>query len=276
MASVFEYSDYRQYLRDYYDAMKARNAALSYRYLSQKAGINSSAFFPQVIEGARNLTKQSLLKVCKALDLQGPEAEFFENLVFFNQARTVEEKNLFFDRLVAVQSKARDVQVPPDRFDYFSQWWHPVVREVATMRPWGNDWEGIAAMLHPAITAEQARESVELLVELGFLRRKARSYVQADPVLKAGSAFHDHRIVRYQIQMLKLASEAFDRTRGADRSTAATVLGISRETFDLFVKKSRQFRSQLQEMSRVDDQADRVYLLTMSLVPLSQPLPKTP
>lgn len=274
MSTVFEYSDYRQYLRDYYDAMKARNAALSYRYLSQKAGINSSAFFPQVIEGARNLTKQSLLKVCKALDLQGPEAEFFENLVFFNQARTVDEKNLFFDRLVAVQSKARDVQVPPDRFDYFAQWWHPVVREVATMRPWGNDWEGIAAMLHPSITPQQARDSVELLVKLGFLRRKARSYVQVDPVLKAGSAFHDHRIVQYQIQMLKLAQEAFDRTKGADRSTAATVLGVSRGTFDLFVKKSRQFRSQLQEMSRVDAEADQVYLLTMSLVPLTNPLPK--
>jgi len=276
MASVFEYSDYRHYLRDYYEAMKARNGALSYRYLSQKAGINSSAFFPQVIDGSRNLTKQSLLKVCRALDLQGPEAEFFENLVFFNQARTVEEKNHFFERLVAVQSKARDVQVPPDRFDYFAQWWHPVVREVATMRPWGTDWEGIAALLHPAITPEQAKGSIELLLELGFLRRKGRHYVQVDPVLKAGSAFHDHRIVRYQIQMLRLASEAFDRTKGADRSTAATVLGISRSTFDLFVKKSRQFRSQLQEMSRVDAEADRVYLLTMSLVPLTQPVPKTP
>lgn len=276
MNTIFEYSDYRQYLRDAYDRMKARNAALSYRYLSQKAGINSSAFFPQVIEGVRNLTKQSLLKVCRALDLQGPEAEYFENLVFFNQARTVEEKNHFFDRLVSVQSANKEMQLLPDRFDYFAEWWHPVVREIAVLRPWGSDWAALAAALHPAITPEQAKSSIELLLKLGFLRRKGKGFVQIDPVLKAGSAFHDHRIVRYQIQMLRHAIEAFDKVKGADRSASATVFGVSKETFALFVKKSRQFRAQLQEMARVDDAADRVYLLSMSLVPLSLPVSKNP
>lgn len=69
MASVFDSSDYREYLREHYNALKARNPLLSYRWLSAKAGINSSAFFPQVIEGKRNLTKGSATAlIADALD----------------------------------------------------------------------------------------------------------------------------------------------------------------------------------------------------------------
>ena len=115
-------------------SVNARNAALSYRYLSQKAGINSSAFFPQVIGGARNLAKRSLLKVCKALDLQGPEAEFFENLVFFNQARTVEEHS------------AHPAWARTRGCGQF-----PTSRRTGTFTPVNRDWlRGAAVPKHPA------------------------------------------------------------------------------------------------------------------------------
>jgi len=271
MASVFDSSDYREYLREHYNALKARNPLLSYRWLSAKAGINSSAFFPQIIEGKRNLTKVSLLKVVKALELTGPEAEYFENLVFFNQAGTLEEKNHFFDRLVAIQSQARSATILPEHFEYFAQWWHATIREAAVLRSWGDDWEALGAFLRPAITAEQARESIQLLLRLGFLRRKGKNYLQTEPVLKAaGGPFPDLRLSRFQVSMLQLAQQAFDRVPGTERSGAATVFGISEPTFQRFVKRSRQFRAQLQEMARVDEKADRVYLLSMHLVPLSR------
>lgn len=271
MASVFDSSDYREYLREHYNALKARNPLLSYRWLSAKAGINSSAFFPQIIEGRRNLTKGSLLKVVRALEMTGPEAEYFENLVFFNQARTLEEKNHFFDRLVSIQSQARSNAILPEHYEYFAQWWHPAVREAAVLRSWGDDWESLGAFLRPAITPEQARDSIQLLLRLGFLRRKGKGYLQVEPVLRAsGGPFPDLRLARFQVSMLQLAQQAFDRVPGTERSGAATVFGISEQTFHRFVKRSRQFRAQLQEMARVDEKADRVYLLSMNLVPLSR------
>ena len=57
MNQIYEYSDYRQFVKDYYLENKARNHAFSLRYLAQKAGINSSAFFKFLMEGKRNLTK---------------------------------------------------------------------------------------------------------------------------------------------------------------------------------------------------------------------------
>lgn len=85
-----------------------------------------------------------------------------------------------------------------------------------------------------------------------------------------GGPFPDLRLSRFQVAMLQLAEQSFDRIPGPERSGAATVFSISEPTFKRFVKRSRQFRSQLQEMARVDEKADRVYLLSMHLVPVSQ------
>ena len=56
---------------------------MSYRYLAEKADINSAPFFKFVIEGKRNLTKSTLLEICAALGLEDKEAEYFEHLISF-------------------------------------------------------------------------------------------------------------------------------------------------------------------------------------------------
>ena len=53
MNPVYEYSDYRLFIKDYYEGRKAANAAFSYRYLAQKAGINSAPFFKFLISLAK-------------------------------------------------------------------------------------------------------------------------------------------------------------------------------------------------------------------------------
>ena len=70
MNEIFDYSDYRQYLNEYYEFNKAHNPAFSFRYLSQKAGINSASFYKYIMEGKRNLTKRTILKTCDALKMR--------------------------------------------------------------------------------------------------------------------------------------------------------------------------------------------------------------
>ena len=39
--SIFDYTDYRRYLSDYYYKCKRVSKAFSYRYFAKKAGVNS-------------------------------------------------------------------------------------------------------------------------------------------------------------------------------------------------------------------------------------------
>jgi uncharacterized protein (TIGR02147 family) len=162
MDDLYSYTDYRRFLKDYYESHKAKNPSFSYRYLANKAGVNSSAFFKFIIEGKRNLTKQSIIKIAAALRLTGNESEYFENLVFFNQAKTIKEKDLFFSRLMEHKKTRKVAPIGEEYYEYFAQWYHCVIRELIVMADFADDWERLGRLLKPRIGAKQAKQSAAM------------------------------------------------------------------------------------------------------------------
>lgn len=270
--NLIEYSDYRRYLRDYYETRKASNADFSYRYLALRAGINSSAFYKYVMEGKRNLTKGSLLKTCLALDLKDRDAEYFENLVFFNQAKTLREKNVFFERLTKLRGQYETRRVHQDQYALFSKWYHGAVRETLACMDFRGDYDKLAKRLVPPVTAAQARESVSLLTKLGLVKKNAQGrWSPTDPVLVTGTPSDPQVIFEFQQRMLVLASEAFQRCSPEERTMSSTTFSISAKTLDLFRRRIRELRSEFLEAARLDEECDRVYQLNLNLFPLSRP-----
>jgi uncharacterized protein (TIGR02147 family) len=269
MPDIFLYSDYKKFLLDFYDYKKAHTPGFSYRLMSQKAGVKSSAFFKLVIEGKRKLSKSSVLKTTSMMDLSKEEGAFFENLVFFNQAETLEEKNHFFEKMVETQKRKRIAVISENQMNYFSEWYHPVIRELVVMPDFNGDFERLSRDLRPSITAKQVETSVELLLRLGFLKRDGKKLLQTEPSLSAGSAISDFLIVQYQIKHLRLAIESFDRFQAARRMSSTTTMALSSVNLKSYFQKMREFRSELQELARNEKQADVVYSLGMNFFPLS-------
>src|SRR3954471_936193 len=91
---IYQYLDFRLFVRDYCSRQKSHRSSFSQRVFAQSAGIPmaSSSFLPAVIAGKRNLSANYRLKFAKALGLDSKEMLFFELLVQFNQAKTMEEK----------------------------------------------------------------------------------------------------------------------------------------------------------------------------------------
>ena len=95
LKSIFEYDNYRTYLKDVYEFHKKSNKKYSYRYFARMAGFQSSNFMMLVIDGKRNLALPSIEMFAKALKLNKEDADYFRNLVLFNQAGTFEEKDAY-------------------------------------------------------------------------------------------------------------------------------------------------------------------------------------
>lgn len=99
LKSIFKYSDYRLYLRAYYDDKKKGNTKYSYRVFATGAGLGSPNYLKLVIDGSRNLTVPNIHQFAKALHLGRDEQDFFEGLVLWNQATTPEEKRFYGKRI---------------------------------------------------------------------------------------------------------------------------------------------------------------------------------
>jgi uncharacterized protein (TIGR02147 family) len=87
MKSVFQYRDYRQFLCDFYHYKKLTNPYYSYRLFSMKAGFRAPNLLKLVMDGQRNLTRDSVEKFSRALKLTDAEAAYFYDLVYHNQGQ---------------------------------------------------------------------------------------------------------------------------------------------------------------------------------------------
>ncbi|HLV32132.1 MAG TPA: TIGR02147 family protein [Chitinispirillaceae bacterium] len=272
MKKIYCYSDYRKYIQDYYFYQKSIRKSFTYRVLSARAGINSSGFYPLVVQGKRDLTDATIKKTSDALELSPFESEYFANLVRFNQAKTLKKKNMYFEQLLEVLSKKDLNLISENQYDIFSEWYHGVIRELVVCREFDNDFRKLGTMLSPPISARQARKSVELLLKLGFLKKVDGKYLQTSPVLTTGNNLKSHQIINYQVKMLKLAQEAFDRFGPYDLlSNSSTTFRISRETFELFKIKNRTYREELLKIAEADTEADQVFQLNINMFPVSNP-----
>ena len=81
--NIFEYLDYRVYLRDFYTEHKRESAAFSHRAFSRRAGLRSSNYLSLVMKGERDLSPEMAPRFAKACGLAKSEADFFCDLVLY-------------------------------------------------------------------------------------------------------------------------------------------------------------------------------------------------
>jgi uncharacterized protein (TIGR02147 family) len=271
MPNLFEYQNYRTYLHDYYNEQKATKRNFSYKKFSQDADISAPSFLFYVIEGKRNLTKSTVIKISNAIGFNKEEAEYFEYLVFFNQARTITEKTHYYSNLVEIRRPIDVGNVDKDRWEYYSSWYHSVIREVVTFFDFQDDFNRLGAFLVPPISAHDAKKSISLLERLGFIEKDPTGlYHQTQNLIKVQTSTVDAFVIeRFQMEMLQVVLKAYDIVPVKDRLCISTTFSISAGSYDLFKMRLREIQNQLMEIARIDDKPGITYQLTMNFIPVS-------
>ncbi len=102
---IFDYLDFRSFLRDMYAFKKEQYRQFSYRSFALKAGFSSPNFLKLVMDGQRNLTNESVAKIAQGFGLKKSERDYLENLVFMNQAQRHDERDHYYQKTLALKKK---------------------------------------------------------------------------------------------------------------------------------------------------------------------------
>jgi uncharacterized protein (TIGR02147 family) len=275
MTPIFEYIDYRKFLSQYYEEKKSQTGYFSYRYFSQKAGINSPSFLKHVIDGKRNLTRPVAQKFCTALKLTTKESTYFRNLVLFNQAKTSEEKQEYYAVLRSLAGSVKESVLTPDQFDYFSKWYVPVVREMICLRDFGDDFKAIAAAIKPKILPSEAKAAVELLLRLKLVsRQKDGTYRQTSAAVTADSSVISLAVRSFTKTMFDHAKEAIDTVERKERHISGLTMGVSAATYAVLAAEIESFKDRLKMIVNRDQDGNRIYQMNIALFPVSDELDK--
>lgn len=273
---VFRYRDYRQYLRDVYAARKKSEYGFSYRAFARKAGLSAPNYLKLVSDGQRNLTPEMAVRFAAALGLEGEAADYFCDLVNFNQAATAQERERCYQRLRRYRRYKNSFRLDAAHAAYHAEWYIPAVRELVACQGFREDPRWIATALRPNITQRQAEQALRVLEQLGFVARDAEGrLLQREPVLTTGDERPlGHHIVNFHRAMLERAADALDHVARDEREIGALTLSLSADQFQLFKQRLYEVRQELLqaavEAASSGGPLDRVVQINLQMFPLAR------
>jgi uncharacterized protein (TIGR02147 family) len=136
----------------------------------------------------------------------------------------------------------------PDQYEYFSDWLHPVVRELAPQAPSRKNAVGwIAERLMPTQSPDSIRRSLNLLERLGLVFPLLDRYKQKDSVISTPSQAHSILVGNFHRQVLAKASESISAVPRERRDLRTICMSLTksqqknlRERMDAFWAETLQ------------------------------------
>ena len=271
MPDIYQYTDYRMFLQDYFKEQKAANPAFSHQFFARKANIKSSGFVLHLMKNERNVTKPVLLNIARAIGLDAAQTEYFEDLASFDQAKTQRDREFYFDRITVKRRHVKAKPLDDRQYELYSAWYHSVIRELITLTD-DADPSALSKQLIPPITPTQAKNSLKLQEELGILKKDKRgAYRQAEPFISGGGAVRNTALVKYQKDMLEQAKAAWDRFNTDEMTMHTVTLCMSEDMINTVREEIRTFKNRLLELIGNEKKPpERVFHLNINLFPTTK------
>jgi uncharacterized protein (TIGR02147 family) len=268
---VYQYLDYRAFLRDYYAKKKELTRGFSHRSFSRRAGLKSPNYLKLVMDGARSLSPQMAARFAAACGLDDHASQYFVHLVAFNQAETTSDRDEHYARLTGFQRYRQAHKLDLAHAAYYGEWYMPAIRELAASKAFREDPAWLAEQLVPPITPVEAARALDTLVELGLLVRDSRGrLVQADALLTTGPETRGLHIARFHRAMTSRAIESIDLVPAADRDISSLTLCLSKGGLRTFKERIQRMRRELLELSALEEDPEQVVQINFQLFPLSR------
>lgn len=270
MINIFDFTDFRAYLKAYFEDRKKSEPKFSHRWLATRLDLATSNFILLVMQGKRNLNSGFCLRISEVFRHSCKEAEYFEKMVNFIQAKTSKEKELYFSRMAAMRKKLNVDRIEEWQYDYYTNWYNPVIRELVTGKFFNGDPATLARMVQPSITPLQAKKSIALLLKLGMIKKQGGRYVQTSPLMTTGPEIYSLAVANFHRAMGNLAVESLDRVPKQDRNITASTVFITKKTFEIAKKKIEEFRNELLTLADSVKEGEQVYQINFQAFPVSK------
>jgi uncharacterized protein (TIGR02147 family) len=204
------------------------------------------------------------------LELNKDEEEYLLHLVSFNQAGSLELKNLHYAKLLAM-SKIQLNVISADKYEYFSQWYHAALRELLYFTDFKDDYKSLGRKLNPSIPTAQVKKAIGLLEKLGMIAKDAQGYYrQTANLISSDDLGESLHVENFQTATMKLAMESLDRHAKDARDISTLTATLSAESVEKVRAALKTLRKCVLTLAEQDKNVDRVIQLNIQMFPLTQ------
>jgi uncharacterized protein (TIGR02147 family) len=84
---VFQYEDFRQFLKDYFEYKKTLNTSFTYGIWARLLKVNARSTLTMVLTGKREIGPKLMAKFIEYFQFSPPEAEYFRELILMSKLK---------------------------------------------------------------------------------------------------------------------------------------------------------------------------------------------
>ncbi len=264
------YTDYRKFLRDTFVYFKEISPKYSHRYIAKEVEASSAGWFSDIVGSRINCTSKFIPKLSKVFKLNDKQAEYFELLVNYNQAGSIEEGQNLFKKMLSF-SKSKSTLILADKFAFYSKWYIPAIRELLSIYDFSDDYKALSQKLYPHISIKEAKESITTLISCKMIEKNAQGfYKPCNETIEKDSSIKSVLWATYMSENIVLSKEAIYRFKKEERDLSAVTIPLSSNGFQIAIEKIRALRKELLQLSEIDKNRSTVYQANFQLFPLSK------
>lgn len=268
---AFSYNDFRKFLEDWQTWRQAEDPKFSRTEFVRRLGLpKTRSFFTDLLRG-KHLTTTFVERMLQVMDLPKEEAQFFRALVKFNQSESGQERELYYEQLVALNRSPR-TYLDPDSFSYYKDWRNAALRNALDLIDWdGTNPAALGRKFSPRLTPGEVRKSFSVLRDLEMVAKNADGHWKpAARTLSSGDGRTDEAIRQHQLQCLELAGASLlEKLPPGERDTSTLFVTVSDEAHSLLRRRLEKFRAEIRSIVHKDTlPATRLLHIDLFLQPL--------
>ncbi len=270
--SVFDYSDYRVFLKEFHRAKKSARSGWSYSVWAKQLKLKSPSSLVMIVKGQRNPSDSLVQVLTRQLELGLKEAEYFSDLVQLHKNQHDPRLSILLMERLARRHRADQFrQVDLDAFAAISNWYYYAIRELVGMPGFQESPLWISRRLRFRVSPPEARKALVTLVKIGLLKRDRSGKLQAaDLHVETSSVMGGEAMRRFHEQALENAKTSLRTVEVEGREIIGTSFVMPRKKMAHAKEQLRKFLNEF--CDRLEDPSgDGVFHLELALYPLTRP-----
>ncbi len=267
MKPIFEYTDYREWIRDAFDDFKQRKTVISWRYMAMKLGADPGNLL-RVSQGKIHLTLSLVKPMAEFFELDEKETAYWTELVCFGRAKTDAEALNHYEKMQILKGIPLKLLAKKE-LEFYRHWYYNAIRSIIGICKFKDDYEGLAESCTPAITVDEAKSAVKLLYDLNMISKDREGFWKVnDTFVSTGGNWRSEAVRTFQKETIRLAGESLERHNPPLRDISTVTMTFNMDDIALIREKIKEFRSELLRMSQDGNGDDTVFQLNVQLFPI--------
>ncbi len=205
-----------------------------------------------------------------ALKFPEEEALYFELLISFDSEKSQQKRNRYYEQIMECRSKRKNV-IEPHQYDYFSQWFYCVIRELLLVRKKLSAVE-IQKHIVPTLSLEMVQATLETLCAIHLIEESGNGYSVINTMITTGESWKTAAICQLQKQMTKLGLESIDRFDKDERDISTLTVALHQETLPTVRNLLKRCREEILDLESKTEHPSHIYQLNCQLFPVTTDL----